>query len=48
MADIVKMAMHTRCGVGGLKCYCCNSYKGKLKSKLSRMVRRVLKQKDRE
>lgn len=46
MADEYKKEMHCRCGVGGLKCNCCNSYKGKDKPLLNRLVRRTLKHKD--
>jgi hypothetical protein len=41
--DSYKHAMTSYVGVGGLHCYCCNSYKGKTKRKLNRMARRKLK-----
>jgi hypothetical protein len=43
MADLIKRGMNKRCGVGGIKCRCCNDYHGKDKPKLMRMVRRTLK-----
>ena len=48
MADEYKKEMHSRCCVGGLKCRCCNDYKGKDKKMLNRMARRVIKQKDKK
>jgi hypothetical protein len=38
--------MSRRVPVGGLKCECCNKYRGKFKKQLARIVRRVLKQSD--
>jgi len=43
MADTFKKQMNKRCGVGGMKCQCCNPYKGKDKPKLNRAVRRTIK-----
>ena len=43
MADIVKMKMHKKCDKGGLHCYCCNSWTGKGRKTLSRMIRRMVK-----
>ncbi|NOR27534.1 MAG: hypothetical protein GQ540_03280 [Lutibacter sp.] len=48
MTDQVKKQMHKRCGVGGIKCSCCNDYNGKERKKLMRMVRRVNKYKIRK
>jgi hypothetical protein len=48
MADIFKVEMCKRVGVGGFKCCCCNSYFGKSRKRLSRTARRVLKQKDKK
>jgi hypothetical protein len=45
MSDIFRQEMNSRCGIGGLKCYCCNVYHGKERKLISRSVRRV--QKDR-
>jgi len=43
--DKFKSKMTEKCGVGGLKCFCCNPFrKGKEKAKLRRMARRTLKQ----
>lgn len=41
--NVVKKKMNCRCGVGGMKCHCCNPYVGKDKKKLNRLVRRTLK-----
>lgn len=41
--DDYKTAMTSYTGVGGLKCPCCNHYKGKNKRKLNRLARRKLK-----
>lgn len=30
-------------GPGGVKCHCCNNYKGKQRHQLNRMVRRISK-----
>ncbi|GAF71110.1 unnamed protein product [marine sediment metagenome] len=45
MADSIKKNMHKRAGIGGLKCRCCNSYKGKGRKALVRAARRTAKQK---
>lgn len=44
--DVFRTKQNKRCGPGGLKCYCCNCYRGKDKAKLNRMVRRNIKQQD--
>lgn len=46
--DIFRKEMNRRCGVGGLKCSCCNRYHGKERKLLSRMVRRSQKQNGRK
>jgi len=46
MKDIFKQLMHDNCGVGGIKCYCCNDWKGKARKGLNRIVRAMLKQHD--
>lgn len=46
MANEYKRIMHARCGRGGLFCPCCNHFKGKDKSILSKLVRRTLKRID--
>lgn len=43
MADEFRREYDRRCGKGGVKCYCCNDWKGKDKAKLRRMVRRMQK-----
>lgn len=48
MADDFKKEMNSRCGVGGMKCHCCNDYKGKDKKVLNRLARRTIKQKDKK
>jgi hypothetical protein len=45
MADDFVRGYDCRCGVGGRKCHCCNDFKGKDKKKLTRTVRRTLKDK---
>jgi len=45
MADEFKKEMHGRCGIGGIKCWCCNDYHGKERKVLKRLVRRSMKQK---
>jgi len=41
--DIFLKEMNKRCGVGGLKCKCCNKYHGKERKFISRSVRRIQK-----
>ena len=43
--DKFKAKMTKLCGVGGLKCFCCNPFrKGKEKAKLRRIARHSMKQ----
>jgi len=46
MADIFRRLLDFKTGKGGVHCRCCNSYKGKEKSILRRMARRIIKHKD--
>ena len=48
MADLHKLLMHRKCGVGGIYCYCCNRYLGRYRKKLSRLSRHILNQEDRK
>ena len=43
MADIFKKEMDKKVGPGGVKCYCCNSYKRKFKKGLHKLIRKRLK-----
>lgn len=45
MADDFRRGLDRRSGIGGVKCHCCNDYKGKDRKCLRRIVRRGLKQK---
>lgn len=40
--DAYKAIMQRKVGGGGLRCSCCNNYKGKDKAKLNRLARREL------
>ena len=42
MSDAFRKLQDKRTGKGGVHCYCCNSYKGKSRKILNRLVRRVL------
>lgn len=50
--DAFKQKMTNQCGVGGIKCSCCNPFhpsdKDKTKKKLNRLARRTLKQDDKK
>jgi len=46
MADIFRRMLDFKTGKGGVHCQCCNSYRGKEKSILRRIVRRIIKHKD--
>lgn len=44
MSDEFRRTLDIYCGVGGVKCYCCNQFKaGKKRKRLRRMARRRLK-----
>lgn len=47
MADKFRRLLDDKCGKGGVKCYCCNPYKGKhskkKRGKLNRIIRQKLK-----
>jgi len=43
MSDIFRKSMDNACDVGGVKCDCCNKWKGKARKQLNRIVRRRLK-----
>lgn len=43
MADEYRKMMNKNCGIGGMKCFCCNIYFGKDKAKLNRWARAQFK-----
>jgi len=45
--DEFKIIMHTKVGIGGMKCPCCNDYHGRTKKDLSRIARHILNRTDR-
>jgi len=46
MKDIFKAMQERTCAVGGIKCPCCNMWKGHERAKLNRIARHKLKQRD--
>ncbi len=44
MADKFRRELDVICDVGGVKCDCCNPYKGKERKKLRKLARTHLKQ----
>lgn len=46
--DKFKIEQMCKIGVGGLKCGCCNMYKGIYRKKLNRLARKSLKNKTRK
>lgn len=43
MADEFTKCQNYLCGIGGVKCPCCNKNRGKGRAKLNRLARRKLK-----
>ncbi len=48
MSDLFRKEMDKKVGPGGIKCYCCNSYKRKHKKGLHKLIRKRLKNQLRE
>jgi hypothetical protein len=48
MRNEFKKIMHTRVGIGGIGCPCCNSLFGKDRKKLTKLTRERIKHRDRK